>query len=123
VDFVPVASGNSVTTGGPVGDLDWMLAEELDQVVRDAVLGLPVGGISVVVKNEEFLEVYKVVEATVDRDLTPEQQDALAAKRVDEWVAGERSHVQIMRDLSDDEESWIRDHALHAYARSVGGTQ
>jgi parvulin-like peptidyl-prolyl isomerase len=122
VDFVPVASGNSVNAGGPVGDLDWVLVEELDQVVRDAVQALPVGGISPVVKNEEFLEVYKVVEATVDRDLTDEQKDLLAAKRVDEWVEAERANVEIQRDVSDDEEAWIREHALREYARAVGET-
>ena len=123
VDFVPVATANSVSTGGPVGDLDWVLVEELDQVVRDAVQGLTVGGISAVLKREEFFEVYKVEEATTQRDLTDEQRDTLAAKRVDEWVAAERAHVEVEREISDDEESWIRDHALQAYARSVGQEQ
>jgi hypothetical protein len=123
VDFVPVASGNSVTTGGRVGDVDWVLVEQLDQVVRDAVQALPADGISPVMMNEEFFEVYKVVEATTDRDLTDEQKDVLAAKRVDEWVESERGNVEIKRDLSEDEESWIREHALHAYALSVGPSQ
>jgi hypothetical protein len=120
VEFGPVASGNSVSTGGTTGDLDWVLIEDLDQVVREAVQTLKAGDVSPVVKNGDYFEVYKLVEAPADRDLTEEQRETLATKRVDEWVEAERKHVQIARGMSESEESWIRDHALQAYAREVG---
>jgi hypothetical protein len=120
VDFVQVAAGNSVNTGGPVGDLDWVLLEELDAAVRDAVQALEAGAVTPVIKNDEYYELYKVTEARTERDLTDEQRDTLAAKRVDEWVDAERKSFQVERDLSESEEAWIRSHALDAYGRAVG---
>jgi parvulin-like peptidyl-prolyl isomerase len=126
VDFVTVASANSVSSTAPgaptAGAVGWRLPEQLDQPVQDALKNAKAGDVSAVIKNGDYDEVWKVVESSDSRDLGDDQRDTIAQKRVDAWVADQRKDLKIARDLSSGEDTWIRTHAIADYQKATANT-
>lgn len=115
VDFAQVANVNSASGGGPVGDLGWVLPEEMKQLVRDAVGPLKPGEISPVTANGIYFEVYKAVATEPSREYESDQLDTLVDQKFDAWVAAERQQVKLERTLSADSDKWTLDGALSKF--------
>jgi hypothetical protein len=122
VDFNALASVNSVQEGGPTGPIGWVIPDNLDQPMRDVVKGMKAGDISPVTRNVTYFEVYKVVEASGDHEISEDQQDKLVKQKEDEWFDKERANVKIERDLSASEDKGIRAHAIADYQKVAGTT-
>lgn len=110
-DFVRLAAQNSVisTARQDGGDLGWKLVATLGDPIRTAVESLPQNGISAIVRNDRFFEIYKVTEATTSRDLDATQQATLVDEKLTTWFAEETPNVPVERDISDGEREWILD--------------
>ncbi len=114
-DFVRLAAEYSITPTAKTdgGELGWQLVETLDQPVRDAVQSLPAGGMTEIITNDRFFDIYRVAEPVTDRDLDPAQLDTLLQERVDAWFETERPNVPVELDMSDGEKDWLRDAILN----------
>jgi parvulin-like peptidyl-prolyl isomerase len=110
-DFVLLASQNSTDTNerNNGGELGWSVVDSLSEQVRDAVGSLEPGQISPVVQTDRYFEVYKVVEVDPNREMDAAQLVPVLDEKMDEWYAQQRPNLRIERDLSSDEEDWIRD--------------
>lgn len=108
-DFVRLAAQNSVmpTARQDGGELGWRLVATLADPVRTAVESLPKNGISSIVRNERFFEIYKVTEATTGRELDATQRDTLVGQKLDDWFTEETAGLTVERDLSDGEREWL----------------
>lgn len=110
-DFVRLAAEYSVTPTAQQdgGELGWQLVDLLEQSVRGAVESLPAGGITEIIASDRFFDIYRVAEATADRELDAEQLNTLLGNRLDAWFEEERTNVSVEIDLSESEADWLRD--------------
>ena len=118
VDFNSLASTNSVSGAGPIADLGWVLSDELSDAVRNALKDLKPGDVSAVASNQQYFEVYKLIEADAAREVNANQQDTLADKKIDAWLDEQRNALRVSRDLSSSEDAWIRKEAVAAYVKA-----
>ncbi len=88
-------------------DLGWTPDDLLLPDAERALSGLGAGDVSAPAMSGLFFDVYKVVELQAARPLSDEQRDALADRRVDDWVTERESQLSVTRDLSKDESAWI----------------
>ncbi len=119
VDFGQVAEVNSASDSGPIGDLDWMLPQELRESIRTVAVAMKPGDVSAVTPNQQFFEVYKVIARDEEREFTADQRDKLAAERLTAWLGEQRADLQVQRDLSSAEDEWIRNQAVARYTKAV----
>lgn len=100
------------------GDLGWQPAALFEASVRAAVANLGAGGVTVV-RNRWLFDVYRVTNADAARAYDAGAAAQLAQRWVDEWVATEKGHLRIERDLSNDEETWIREQVGERLQRAL----
>ena len=121
-DFATLAAEQSVAEGdGEGGDLGWTARELLDEDVRDAVAGLGAGEHSVAITAGVFFDVYRVAEVAEDREYEGVVAIQLAGQRIDDWFETAITAMEVERDLSAGEESWINEHVLAAVSARLGG--
>ena len=123
-DFVRLAAQYSITATAKQdgGELGWQLVETLQTQVRDAIGSLPPGGVSVIVRNDRFFELYKVTEADASRALDAKQIGTLLTQKVDAWFAQETPNVQVVRDVSEGEADWLIDEIVSDAAKRSQNT-
>jgi PPIC-type PPIASE domain len=104
-------------------DQGWIPDELLVPEARAVLEGVRVGEISDVAVSGLFYDVFRVVEASDDRELTDEQQGTLSERRVDNWVKEREGTLGVTREVSDSVSDWITervtdrvDEALRAQA-------
>jgi parvulin-like peptidyl-prolyl isomerase len=120
-DFATLAVEQSVAEGdGEGGDIGWTTLELLDEDVRLAVGGLGAGEYSPVIAAGVFFEVYRVAEVAEDREYEALVASQLATLRFDEWMETAIATIEVERDLSADEESWINERVLAAVSARLG---
>jgi parvulin-like peptidyl-prolyl isomerase len=119
-DFAQLARDSSLDQqtrpGG--GELGWRLPELLEPEVRDAVAKLGTGDLAVV-RSGRLYDVYKVLEASPARELDAGLAGQLATRKVDDWVKAELVHLRVKRELSADEDAWIREEVGERLQRAV----
>lgn len=122
-DFAALARERTAEAdrAGDGGDLGWLPEESLGDAVRRALAGLEPGAISEVVADGPFFDVYLVAERERARPLEEAQIDALAAGRLDGWIAEQRRTFAVGRDLSGGEERWILGRLLAALTDGSAG--
>ena len=121
-DFATLAGEQSVAEGdGEGGDLGWIARELLDEDVRVAIEGLGAGEHSAAITAGVFFEVYRVAEVAEDREYEGVVAIQLARLRLDEWFETASAAMEVERDLSAGEESWINEHVLAAVSARLGG--
>lgn len=121
-DFAMLVAEQSVAEGDGVGgDIGWTTLELLDEDVRAAVEGLSAGEHSAAVAVGVFFEVYRVAEVAADREYEAFVASQLATLQFGEWMETAIASIEVERDLSADEESWINDHVLAAVSARLGG--
>ena len=121
-DFATLADEESVAEGdGEGGEVGWTSLDLLDEDVRAAVEGLGVGAHSVAIAAGVFFEVYRVSEIAEDREYDGIVAIELASLRLDDWFETAIAAIEVERDLSAGEESWINDHVLAALVARQGG--
>ncbi len=120
-DFATLAADQSVAEeDGDGGDVGWTALELLDEDVRAAVEGLSAGEHSATVAAGVFFEVYRVAEVVEDREYEGSTASDLATLQFDDWLESAVASIEVERDLSADEESWINDHVLAAVSARLG---
>jgi hypothetical protein len=121
-DFATLADSQSVAEeDGDGGDLGWTVLALLDEEVRDAVDGLSTGEHSAVIEAGVFFEIYRVAEVMEDGEYEGLVASQLAGLRFDEWLETAIARLEVERDLSADEESWINERVLDAVPARLGG--
>jgi parvulin-like peptidyl-prolyl isomerase len=121
-DFAALAAEQSVAEGdGEGGDLGWTARELLAENVRVAMEGLGAGEHSEAITAGVFFEVYRVAEVAEDREYEDVVAIQIARLRLDEWFETAIAAMEVVRDLSAGEESWINEHVLAAVSPRLGG--
>ena len=67
-----------------------------------------------------FFEVYRVAEVVEDREYEGSTASDLATLQFVDWLESAVASIEVERDLSADEESWINDHVLAAVSARLG---
>lgn len=121
-EFATLATEESVAEeDGEGGDMGWVSLELLDEQVRAAVEGLAAGEHSAAITTGVFFEVYRVAEVAEDREYEGAMASLLASLRYEDWFETASAAIEVERDLSGSEESWINDHVLAALLARQGG--
>lgn len=107
-------------------ELGWFPLSLFSNAAQGPLADLEAGGVSEVVVDGAFFDVYRVNERDQVRLLSSENLDALIALRRSAWLDEHRGYVSVERDLSNDEEEWIInrliDKVVNAKERVSGST-
>lgn len=105
-----------------IEDLGWFAPTSLNDRVMPFVQDLQAGEVSEVVDDQNRIgfEVYFVAERTSDQPYQDEVKDQLARRAFNDWREEQETALEVERDLSDDEEDWIRGQVLD-YLRERAG--
>ena len=121
-DFATLADEQSEAEGdGEGGDLGWTARDLLDEDVRAAIDGLGAGEYSAAISAGISFDVYRVAEVAEDREYDGVVAIQLANLRFDEWLGTAIAAIEVVEDLSGDEEAWINDRVLASLTDRQGG--
>ena len=122
-DFATLADEQSVATeDGLGGEIGWTVSELQPPDVVAATEGLEAGEWSQAIETVGlFFEIYRLAEVAEDRAYEPAVQAQLTAQRFDDWLANAIASLEVDRDLSQDEETWINERVVADVTSRLGG--
>ena len=102
------------------GDLGWFPLELMEPEVAALVEMLEAGAVAPLATVGIFFDVYLVSERSEERALEFVQIDQLVQRRLEAWLDAERLDFAFELELSDGEQSWIRDRVVSDVNRALG---
>ncbi|MBI2957854.1 MAG: peptidylprolyl isomerase [Chloroflexi bacterium] len=107
-DFAEVAAGFSTDPSAERGgELGWVPRGVLDDETEKIVFGLPVGGVSETVPQQDGVHIYKVTEKAADRKIDDAPLQALKNKALTKWLAEETKQHTVRYYYDSDTYAWI----------------
>lgn len=109
-----VEAGITDSVDSGVQELGWFAPTSLNDRVSPVVIDLQTGGVSEIVEdaNKVGFEVYFVEQRSTDLPYEETVRDQLARRAFNQWRDEQETLLNVQRDLSDGEDSWIRARVL-----------
>ena len=122
-DFATLADEQSVATeDGPGGEIGWTVRALQPPDLLAAIEGLEAGEWSGAIETVGlFFEIYRLAEVAEDREYDPPVLAQLTDERFDGWLADAVASIEVDRDLSQDEETWINERVVADVTSRLGG--
>ncbi len=121
-DFGELADEQSVAEeDGDAGEIGWTVPELQSDDVQAAIADLEAGQWSEPVVAGLFYEVYLVAEVAEDRAYEDAVTLPLVRQELDDWLEASIATLEVDRDLSADEETWINERVLADVTSRLGG--
>ena len=109
-----VEAGITDSVDSGLQELGWFAPTSLNDRVSPAVVDLQTGEVSELVEDAAKVgfEVYFVEQRSADLPYEESVRDQLARRAFNQWKDEQETQLNVVRDLSDGEDDWIRDRVL-----------